>query len=85
MVCSILQFLDVSPARLLDDLSSDGSDSGFFKSFLLCVLSEDSSVRRLATGVAGRLFVGHLEAYRKFDTGHHFGTTELREEVWSRR
>lgn len=85
MVCSILQFLDASPARLLDDLSADGSDSGFFKSFLLCVLSEEPSVRRLATGVADRLFKGHLEAYRKFDTGRHFGTKELRGELWSRR
>ncbi|KAI8668992.1 Ras-GAP domain-containing protein [Fusarium keratoplasticum] len=84
MVCSILQFLDASPARLLDDLSADGSDSGFFKSFLLCVLSEEPSVRRLATGVADRLFKGHLEAYRKFDTGRHFGTKELRGELWSR-
>lgn len=85
MVCSILQFLDASPARLLDDLSGDDPSSGFFKSFLLCVLSAEPSVRRLATGVADRLFTGHLEAYRQFDTGHQFGTQQLRGELWSRR
>ncbi|CAM1509244.1 Fc.00g029830.m01.CDS01 [Cosmosporella sp. VM-42] len=84
MVCSILQFLDYSPARLLDDLSGATPSSGFFNSFLFCVLSPDPSVRRLATGVADRLFTGHLEAYRKFDTGHQFGTQELRGELWSR-
>ncbi|KAL6412878.1 neurofibromin 1, partial [Ilyonectria robusta] len=84
MVCSILQFLDASPARLLDDLSGDDPSSGFFKSFLLCVLSAEPSVRRLATGVADRLFTGHLEAYRQFDTGHQFGTQQLRGELWSR-
>ncbi|KAF4457831.1 hypothetical protein F53441_306, partial [Fusarium austroafricanum] len=84
MVCSILQFLDASPARLLDDLSKDGSNNSFFKSFLLCVLSENSAVRKLATGVASRLFKGHLEAYRQFDTGHRFGTRELRDDIWSR-
>ncbi|KAH6971880.1 hypothetical protein BKA56DRAFT_677938 [Ilyonectria sp. MPI-CAGE-AT-0026] len=84
MVCSILQFLDASPARLLDDLSGDDPSSGFFKSFLICVLSAEPSVRRLATGVADRLFTGHLEAYRQFDTGHQFGTQQLRGELWSR-
>ncbi|EMT73082.1 Neurofibromin [Fusarium odoratissimum] len=84
LVCSILQFLDASPARLLDDLSKDGSNNSFFKSFLLCVLSENPAVRKLATGVASRLFQGHLEAYRQFDTGHRFGTKELRDDIWSR-
>ncbi|KAF7549990.1 hypothetical protein G7Z17_g6012 [Cylindrodendrum hubeiense] len=84
MVCSILQFLDASPARLLDDLSGDNPSTGFFKSFLLCVLSAEPSVRRLATGVADRLLTGHLEAYRKFDFSHQFGTQELRGELWSR-
>ncbi|CEI69991.1 unnamed protein product [Fusarium venenatum] len=84
LVCSILQFLDASPARLLDDLSADSSNNSFFKSFLLCVLSENTSIRKLATGVASRLFQGHLEAYRQFDTGHRFGTKELRDDIWSR-
>ncbi|KAJ4125593.1 Ras GTPase activating protein ira2 [Fusarium equiseti] len=84
LVCSILQFLDASPARLLDDLSADNSNSSFFKSFLLCVLSENAHIRKLATGVASRLFQGHLEAYRQFDTGHRFGTKELRDDVWNR-
>ncbi|KAM0278007.1 hypothetical protein ACHAO9_012333, partial [Fusarium lateritium] len=84
LVCSILQFLDASPARLLDDLSTESSNNSFFKSFLLCVLSENPSVRKLATGVASRLFKGHLEAYRQFDTGHHFGTKELRDDIWNR-
>ncbi|KAL4727532.1 Ras GTPase activating protein ira2 [Fusarium chlamydosporum] len=85
LVCSILQFLDASPARLLDDLSADNSSNSFFKSFLLCVLSEDPPIRKLATGVASRLFQGHLEAYRQFDTGHSFGTKELRDDIWNRR
>ncbi|CAF3480713.1 unnamed protein product [Fusarium graminearum] len=84
LICSILQFLDASPARLLDDLSADSSNNSFFKSFLLCVLSENTSIRKLATGVASRLFQGHLEAYRQFDTGHRFGTKELRDDIWSR-
>ncbi|RGP58813.1 neurofibromin 1 [Fusarium longipes] len=84
LVCSILQFLDASPARLLDDLSADNSNNSFFKSFLLCVLSENPPIRKLATGVASRLFQGHLEAYRQFDTGHRFGTKELRDDIWSR-
>jgi neurofibromin 1 len=85
MVCSILKFLDASPARLLDDLSGDDPSRNLFKSFLLCVLSAEPSVRRLATGVADRLFKGHLEAYRKFETGHHFGTHQLRGELWAKR
>ncbi|KAM0349272.1 hypothetical protein ACHAPU_003681 [Fusarium lateritium] len=84
LVCSILQFLDASPARLLDDLSIDSPSNSFFKSFLLCVLSENPSVRKLATGVASRLFKGHLEAYRQFDTGHRFGAKELRDDIWNR-
>lgn len=84
MVLSILKFLDASPARLLEDLSGD-DPSNLFKSFLLCVLSAEPSVRRLATSVADRLFKGHLEAYRKFETGHQFGTQELRGELWGNR
>lgn len=85
MICSILRFLEASPARLLDDISGVTPSSGFFDSFLCCVLSPDPSVRRLATSIADRLFTGHLEAYRKFDTGHQFGTQELRGELWTRR
>ncbi|KAH7134832.1 hypothetical protein B0J13DRAFT_597650 [Dactylonectria estremocensis] len=84
MVCSILQFLDVSPAQMLLDLSGDDPNKTFFKSFLLCVLSAEPSVRRLATGVADRLLTSHVETYRQSDAFQQFGTKPVRGELWSR-
>ena len=85
MICSILEFLDASPGRLLDDLSSSTPVNCFFKPFLFCVLSPDQPVRQLATSVAERLFTGHGEAFRSFTKDRQLGTYELRKELWSRR
>lgn len=85
IVCSILEFLDASPGRLLDDLSQSTPANGFFKAFLFCVISPDQTVRRLAASVAERLFTAHGEAFRSMDKGSQLGTHGLRRDLWSRR
>lgn len=85
MICSILEFLDASPGRLLDDLSSSTPSNSFFKTFLFCVLSPDQSIRRLATSVAERLFTRYGGAFQAFSKDRQLGTHELRKGLWSRR
>ena len=61
MLCNILSFLDASPSTLFDggpDNPSD-RDSFFednFEAFVACMIAADESVRRLAGGLARRLF-----------------------------
>lgn len=85
MICSILEFLDTSPSRLLEDPSSPGSTNGFFKPFLSCVLSPESAVREIATKVAKRLFEDHGEAFKSPEKAQQLGTSQLRKDLWSRR
>lgn len=85
MICSILEFLDASPGRLLEDLSRSNAASDFFRSFLFCVLSPEPTVRQIATKVASRLFAHHGETFRSMETGKQLGTHELRKALWSRR
>jgi len=61
MVCNILQFLDASPSTLFDPGPDHSPDrEGFFddnfEAFASCMIAADESVRRLAGGVARRLF-----------------------------
>lgn len=85
MISSILRFLEASPGRLLDDLSSSSSDGSFFKPFLFCCLSPDATVRRLAISVAERLFAGHEHTFRAFDKARFLGTYEQRRELGGQR
>ncbi len=85
MICSILQFLDASPARLLDGLPNSSTAHNFFKSFLYCVLSPDQSIRQLAMSVAQRLFTGNEGSLDSLSKVHDLGTPELRKEMWKQR
>ncbi|KAM7222101.1 GTPase-activator protein for ras-like GTPase [Rhypophila decipiens] len=61
MVCNILDFLDASPMTLFEGPPSDRKEREQFymenlESLICCVVAADESVRRLACGVAKRLF-----------------------------
>jgi neurofibromin 1 len=86
MICSILQFLDASPGRLLEDLASTPANGlTLFKPFLFCVISPNLAVRSLAVNVANRLFADHGEEFQQFESGQLLGTPEIRRELYSRR
>jgi neurofibromin 1 len=61
MTCNILSFLDASPSTLFDsgpEKPSDRDDffADNFEAFISCMIAADESMRRLAGGVARRLF-----------------------------
>jgi neurofibromin 1 len=61
MVCNILNFLDASPMTLFEGPPNDRSERDRFyeenlEALISCIIAADDSVRRLATGVAKRLF-----------------------------
>lgn len=85
MICSILEFLNASPDYLLNDLTNSGSRNGFFKPFLLCVLSPNASVRHLAMAVADSLFNKNQEPFRSYYKEHKLDSNELCRDIWSRR
>ncbi|KAF6835868.1 GTPase-activator protein for Ras-like GTPase [Colletotrichum musicola] len=88
MACDVLKFLDASPHSLFD---TDGqgqpvvgaAEEDAFLSFLSCVVSVNSTVRRLATGVAKRLFSDQsiLDTLR---SRGRVGSPALRREFWRR-
>ncbi|CAK7217430.1 Ras GTPase activating protein ira2 [Sporothrix eucalyptigena] len=75
MICSILEFLNASPMTLFQGEPGD-QDSGDlffqdnFESFMACMVVADESVRRLAMGVAPRLFTEDTVARYKKMSGH---------------
>lgn len=61
MVCNILSFLDASPMTLFEGPPMDRGERDQFyeenlEALISCIIAADESVRRLATGVAKRLF-----------------------------
>lgn len=61
MVCNILSFLDASPMTLFEGPPADEEERDQFYeenlgALISCIIAADESVRRLATGVAKRLF-----------------------------
>lgn len=61
MICNILDFLDASPMTLFEGPPSDRKERDQFyqenmDSLISCVVAADESVRRLACGVAKRLY-----------------------------
>lgn len=61
MICNILDFLDASPMTLFEGPPNDRKERDQFyqenlESLISCVVAADESVRRLARGVAKRLF-----------------------------
>ena len=61
MVCNILSFLDASPMTLFEGPPKDRGERDHFygenlEALVSCIIASDESVRRLATGVAKRLF-----------------------------
>jgi hypothetical protein len=61
MVCNILSFLDASPMTLFEGPPMDRTERDSFyeenlEALISCIIAADESVRRLATGVATRLF-----------------------------
>ncbi|KAK3683544.1 hypothetical protein B0T22DRAFT_468139 [Podospora appendiculata] len=61
MICNILNFLDASPMTLFEGPPDDINDRDRFyyenlESLISCVIAADESVRKLACGVAKRLF-----------------------------
>ena len=61
MICNILNFLDASPMTLFEGPPTELPDRDRFYqknvwSLISCVIAADESIRRLATGVAKRLF-----------------------------
>ena len=61
MICNILHFLDASPMTLFEGPPSEDDDRNRFylenfSSIVSCVVAANESIRRLAAGVARRLF-----------------------------
>lgn len=61
MACNILSFLDASPMTLFEGPPMDRAERDLFyqenlEALISCIIAADESVRRLATGVAKRLF-----------------------------
>jgi neurofibromin 1 len=61
MISNILSFLDASPMTLFEGPPMDRGERDVFyrenlEALISCVIAADESVRRLATGVAKRLF-----------------------------
>jgi neurofibromin 1 len=61
MICNILHFLDASPMTLFEGPPSEGAERNRFfldnfSSIISCVVAANESIRRLAAGVARRLF-----------------------------
>ncbi|KAK4190313.1 neurofibromin [Podospora australis] len=61
MISNILNFLDASPMTLFEGPPTDRNDRDRFyeqnlEALIACIVAADESVRRLATGVAKRLF-----------------------------
>ncbi|AEO71616.1 uncharacterized protein THITE_2124231 [Thermothielavioides terrestris NRRL 8126] len=61
MVCNILNFLDASPMTLFEGPPTDRTERDRFyeenlEALISCIVAANESVRRLATGVAKRLF-----------------------------
>ncbi|KAL2170034.1 hypothetical protein VTG60DRAFT_5374 [Thermothelomyces hinnuleus] len=61
MVCNLLNFLDASPMTLFEGPPADRDERDQFyeenlSALISCIVAADESVRRLATGVARRLF-----------------------------
>ncbi|KAL0940809.1 GTPase-activator protein for Ras-like GTPase [Colletotrichum truncatum] len=88
MTCDVLKFLDASPHSLFGDNGSGESvapatEEDVFLSFLSCVVSVNPTVRRLATGVAKRLFFDKsiLEVLR---TRSKLTSPALKGEFWRR-
>ena len=61
MISNILNFLDASPMTLLEGPPTDQAKRDRFyevnlQALIACIIAADESIRRLATGVAKRLF-----------------------------
>ncbi|KAK6226218.1 gtpase-activator protein for ras-like gtpase [Colletotrichum tabaci] len=88
MACDVLKFLDASPRSLFDgdgqaEPTTGAADEDVFLSFLSCVVSANPTIRRLATGVAKRLFSDNSI----LDTLHSCGrltSATLKREFWRR-
>ncbi|KAK3343967.1 hypothetical protein B0T25DRAFT_584814 [Lasiosphaeria hispida] len=86
MICNILSFLDASPMTLFEGPPNDGDERDIFyqenlESLVSCVVAADESVRRLATGVARRLFAREqvLETLR---ASEGLSSLEFRTSFW---
>jgi len=74
IICNILSFLDASPMTLFQGPPVNETEREIFfqenlNSLISCMVASDGSVRRLATGVARRLFANEkvltsLRAYK---------------------
>ncbi|KAF4419037.1 Neurofibromin [Colletotrichum fructicola] len=88
MACDVLKFLDASPHSLFN---ADGSgepgagaaEEDAFLSFLSCVVSVNSTVRRLATGVAKRL-LSDSTILDTIKSRSRLKSLGLRREFWRR-
>ncbi|KAB5585388.1 hypothetical protein GE09DRAFT_24575 [Coniochaeta sp. 2T2.1] len=86
MVCNILNFLDASPMTLFEGPPGDSTDREAFyvenfSSLVSCVVAENQSVRRLAAGVAKRLFneEAMLKTLREF---HGLDSPRFKSRFW---
>ncbi|GKT86824.1 neurofibromin [Colletotrichum tofieldiae] len=88
MACDVLKFLDASPRSLFDgdgqrEPIAGAADEDVFLSFLSCVVSANPTIRRLATGVAKRLFSDDsiLDTLR---SRGRLSSVALKREFWRR-
>ncbi len=87
VICNILNFLDASPLTLFHGVSERGSadqERAFddnFESFISCMIASDETVRRLAVGVARRLF-SNASILKSARASKRLRTEEFKTNFW---
>ncbi|KAH6847998.1 hypothetical protein B0I37DRAFT_155670 [Chaetomium sp. MPI-CAGE-AT-0009] len=86
MVCNILGFLDASPMTLFEGPPADEDERDQFYeenlgALISCIIAADESVRRLATGVAKRLFAKE-RVLANLRSSKGLGSKALKTKFW---
>ena len=86
MVCNILSFLDASPMTLFEGPPKDRGERDHFyeenlEALISCIIAADESVRRLATGVAKRLFAKE-QVLSSFRASKGLGSKAFKTKFW---
>lgn len=86
MICNILSFLDAAPMTLFEGPPTDRAERDQFfqenlEALISCIIASDESVRRLATGVAKRLFANE-QVLSSFRTSKGIRSKAFKTKFW---
>ncbi|RDA91312.1 hypothetical protein CP533_3012, partial [Ophiocordyceps camponoti-saundersi (nom. inval.)] len=82
---AILNFLLSCPKVLTDEVAHDSSGKGFLQPFLICVISTDSQVRRLATEIIAKLCAENTEESRVPQAARFPLARNILDDLWRQR